>query len=148
MSDMATHSDGFYLHQWLMRLNALEERLTARLPPGSALPGRAKTLRTQVEQAVVAQGDALLDRLIEEVFLPQLERLLQEVRVALHLTQHARGVKKAIATPRQARLLQLSSSLPDAPEVPLFQGSGTLKRDPKNSDKVEDALRQLKAFLQ
>lgn len=142
------HSDGFYLHQWLVRLNALEERLAARLPTGSALPERAKMLRQQVEQAVIAQGDAVLDRLIEDIFLPQLDRLLLDVRLALNLSQHARVVKKAMTTPRQARLLELSSTVPEAPSIPLFQGSGALKRDPNNKAKIEDALLRLKEFLE
>ncbi|MFI4957007.1 MAG: hypothetical protein ACHQAX_07370 [Gammaproteobacteria bacterium] len=140
-------NDGFYLHQWLTRLQALESRLAARLPAGSSLPTRANTLRTQVEQAVVVHGDEMLDGLIENVFLPQLNRLLQDVRLALNLTQHARGAKKAMMTPRQARMLRLGTDLPDAPEPALFKGSTPLKRDPKNREKVDDALRQLKEYL-
>ena len=140
-------NDGFYLHQWLTRLQALEARLAAKLPAESVLPARAKTLRVQVEQAIVIHGDDMLDGLIENVFLPQLNRLLQDVRLALNLTQHARGVKKAMMTPRQSRMLRLGTNAPDAPEPALFTGSTPLKRDPKNREKVEDALRQLKDFL-
>jgi hypothetical protein len=140
-------NDGFYLHQWLTRLEALEARLAATLPAESVLPARAKTLCVQVKQAIGMHGDDMLDELIENVFLPQLNRLLQDVRLALNLTQHARGVKKAMMTPRQARMLRLGTDLPEAPEPALFKGSTPLKRDPKNREKVEDALRQLKDFL-
>lgn len=141
------HSEGYYLHQWLVRLNALEERLTARLPAESALPKRAQILRAQVAQAIAAQGDDVLDRLIEDVFLPQLERLLRDVRAALQLSQHARNVKQAMMTPRQARLLQLSSTVPDLPNVPMFKPAGRLLRDPHNRDKIDAAIAQLKALL-
>lgn len=141
------HSDGFYLHQWLSRLHALEMRLSARLPAESVLPARAKALHTQVAQALAIQTDEVLDGLIETVFLPQLNRLLQEVRGALQLTQHARGVKKAITTPRQARLLQLSATVPDAPDVLPFQNDGILRRHPDNQEKIEEALLRLKEFL-
>jgi hypothetical protein len=140
-------NDGFYLHQWLSRLQFLEERLAARLPKDSLLPTRAKTLRTQVEQAVVAQTDLVLDGLIENVFLPQLDKLLQEAKQALNLTQYARNTKQKILTPRQNRLLQQSMNESEIPDIPLFQGTKLLKRDANNREKIEDALAQLKEFL-
>lgn len=141
------HSDGYYLQQWITRLNDLEARLVARLPEESALPARAKLLSTQVMQAVSAQSDDVLDRLIEDVFLPQLDRLVRDVRAALHLTQHARSVKQTMITPRQSKLLQLSATIPDLPEVPAFQSSTRLRRDPGNQAKIDDALSKLKLLL-
>jgi hypothetical protein len=143
----AAHSDGFYLHQFLQRLQALEARLVARLPESSALPARASALRHHVEKAVMSMGDTLLDQLLENVFLPELDRLMFDVREALQLTQHARKVKGTAISSRQARLLQLGATLPDEPEVPLFKAGTPPKRDPKNKDKIEDALRRLKDFL-
>lgn len=140
-------NDGYYLHQWLSRLQALEARLAARLPAESVLPSRAKTLRTHVEQALVAQSDEVLDGLIENVFLPQLERLLQDVRLALNLTQHVQSVKGAMMTPRQARLLRLSTEPAGQPEPALFQRFPAPMRDPNNQAKIEEALRLLKDFL-
>lgn len=140
-------NDGFYLHQWLSRLQALEARLAARLPAESVLPVRAKTLRVQVEQALITQSDEVLDGLIENVFLPQLQRLLLDVRLALNLTQHVRSVKGTMMTPRQSRLLQLSSELPEPPSPARFERSTPLKRDPKNQPKIEEALQKLKEFL-
>jgi hypothetical protein len=145
---MTAHSDGFYLHQWLCRMQALEARLIERLPDTSTLPARAKALRTQVELALVSQGDVMLDQLLENVFLPQLDRLILDVRQALNLTQHARKVKGNAMTPRQTRLLEISTNPPEPPEVPLFNGSKNLKRDPSNREKIDDALSRLKAFLE
>ncbi len=143
----AQHSDGFYLHQWLRRLQDLETRLAAQLPDTSLLPARAKSLRTQVAQALISQGDAIMDELLENIFLPQLDRLIQDARQALGLTQHAKKSKNIMLTPRKARLLELSASPVELPEVPLFQGSESMRRDPNNREKIEEAMKLLREFI-